>query len=54
VRELSLADEVALDWLERWDAGNNPPKGRNGAGLVRKTIRRAKHHCHVIRFVVEV
>jgi hypothetical protein len=27
VRDLNLSDTVALDWLERWDAGNNPPKG---------------------------
>lgn len=27
VRDLALDDEVALAWLTRWDAGNNPPKG---------------------------
>jgi hypothetical protein len=27
VRDLSLTDDVALGWLERWDAGNSPPKG---------------------------
>jgi hypothetical protein len=27
VRDLALPDPVALDWLERWDAGNRPPKG---------------------------
>jgi hypothetical protein len=27
VRDLALADDVAREWLRRWDAGNNPPKG---------------------------
>lgn len=27
VRDLALADGIALDWLRRWDAGNSPPKG---------------------------
>ncbi len=26
-RDLNLADDVALDWLGRWDQGNSPPKG---------------------------
>jgi hypothetical protein len=26
-RDLALAEDVALDWLRRWDQGNNPPKG---------------------------
>ncbi len=29
VRDLALSDAVALDWLERWDAANRPPKGRD-------------------------
>jgi hypothetical protein len=29
VRDLALSDDVALGWLERWDAGNSPPKGRD-------------------------
>jgi hypothetical protein len=28
VRDLNLPDDVALRWLEEWDAGNRPPKGR--------------------------
>src|SRR5262249_1992046 len=28
VRDLALADALALDWLERWDGGNSPPLGR--------------------------
>jgi len=28
VRDLALADDVALGWLEAWDQGNTPPKGR--------------------------
>jgi hypothetical protein len=27
VRDLGLADDVALQWLRIWDAGNRPPKG---------------------------
>jgi hypothetical protein len=27
VRDMALSDEAALAWLERWDAGNRPPKG---------------------------
>lgn len=27
VRDLALADAIALDWLRLWDLGNNPPKG---------------------------
>ena len=27
VRDLQLSDEVALGWLQRWDTGNQPPKG---------------------------
>jgi hypothetical protein len=28
-RDLQLPDDVALAWLNRWDAKNNPPKGRS-------------------------
>jgi hypothetical protein len=28
VRDKQLPDAEALDWLEQWDAGNRPPKGR--------------------------
>ena len=27
VRDLDLGDKEARPWLERWDAGNRPPKG---------------------------
>jgi hypothetical protein len=27
VRDLQLADDAALPWLQEWDAGNSPPKG---------------------------
>jgi hypothetical protein len=27
VRDLQLPNETALDWLQRWDKGNTPPKG---------------------------
>jgi len=27
VRDMALPDDEALDWLQRWDAANNPPKG---------------------------
>jgi hypothetical protein len=28
IRDLALGEDVALDWLCRWDQGNRPPKGR--------------------------
>jgi hypothetical protein len=28
VRDLNLSDAEALPWLEQWDVGNTPPKGR--------------------------
>jgi hypothetical protein len=28
VRDMALDDATALAWLERWDGGNSPPKGR--------------------------
>ncbi|HJT75690.1 MAG TPA: hypothetical protein VJ739_00660, partial [Gemmataceae bacterium] len=28
-RDLALPDDVALRWLEAWDRGNSPPKGRD-------------------------
>jgi hypothetical protein len=28
VRDMRLGDAEALEWLEAWDAGNRPPKGR--------------------------
>jgi hypothetical protein len=28
VRDMALPDAVALVWLEAWDSGNSPPKGR--------------------------
>jgi hypothetical protein len=28
VRDMALSDPIALEALERWDAGNSPPKGR--------------------------
>jgi hypothetical protein len=29
VRDMALDDDIALQWLELWDRGNNPPKGRD-------------------------
>jgi hypothetical protein len=29
VRDLERADDIALAWLEQWDAGNSPPLGRD-------------------------
>jgi hypothetical protein len=29
VRDMQLADDVALQWLRLWDAGNRPPKGED-------------------------
>jgi hypothetical protein len=38
-RDLALSDSIALDWLERWDAGNNPPKGRECLAEILKNAR---------------
>jgi hypothetical protein len=39
VRDLGQSDEVALPFLEEWDAGNSPPKGTN---RLRKIIHNAR------------
>jgi hypothetical protein len=39
VRDLALVDAIALDWLERWDAGNSPPKGREALAVICKNVR---------------
>jgi hypothetical protein len=41
VRDLALADEVALAWLARWDAGNRPPKGE---ARLREILDSAHHY----------
>jgi hypothetical protein len=67
VRDLEISDDVALDWLRRWDAHNNPPKGDSA---LRKVIAsahaygrhaygggrgvmpsRARSHGHAIRHI---
>jgi hypothetical protein len=40
VRDLALADDVALDWLGRWDAGNRPPKGADCLAEILRNARR--------------
>jgi hypothetical protein len=39
IRDLDLSDSIALDWLERWDSGNKPPKGRECLALILKNAR---------------
>jgi hypothetical protein len=36
VRDMEVADSIALDWLERWDRGNSPPKGREALAIILK------------------
>lgn len=38
VRDLAIADAVALDWLERWDSSNNPPKGRERLAEILRSV----------------
>jgi hypothetical protein len=38
-RDLALGDEPALAWLERWDAGNRPPKGSAALAEILKNAR---------------
>jgi hypothetical protein len=39
-RDLDLADDISLAWLERWDAGNNPPKGKAALEEILANARR--------------
>ncbi len=39
VRDLAVADGIALDWLRRWDAGNSPPKGDEALATILKNAR---------------
>jgi hypothetical protein len=41
VRDMKLSDDVALQWLQRWDAGNTPPKGEQA---LRKCIASAHNY----------
>lgn len=44
VRDLAVADCIALDWLRRWDAGNSPPKGDDRlAGIVKSAHAYGQH-----------
>src|SRR5262249_18714730 len=36
VRDLAIADDVALGWVECWDSGNSPPKGRERLATILK------------------
>jgi hypothetical protein len=37
VRDMDIDDDIALAWLERWDSGNNPPKGRARLAAILKS-----------------
>jgi hypothetical protein len=39
VRDLALADDIALDWLCLWDRGNRPPKGRDCLAEIMRNAR---------------
>jgi hypothetical protein len=41
VRDLALSDEVAMPWLERWDAKNTPPLGESE---LREVLRCAREY----------
>ena len=49
VRDLSLSDSIALDWLERWDAGNSPPKGARPARRDPQIGARLRHAANRLR-----
>jgi hypothetical protein len=40
VRDLNLDDDIALEWLEIWDAGNDPPKGTKRLQQILKSAHR--------------
>jgi hypothetical protein len=44
VRDMEVADSIALDWLERWDSGNNPPKGREALTEILKNAHAHGQH----------
>lgn len=44
VRDMGLSDEVALGWLEIWDAGNRPPKGRDRLAEIVRNARDYGQH----------
>jgi hypothetical protein len=39
VRDLALPDYVALPWLEAWDSGNSPPKGKERLAAILANAR---------------
>jgi hypothetical protein len=39
VRDLALDDGIALEWLQRWDSSNSPPKGRDRLSTILKNAR---------------
>jgi hypothetical protein len=38
-RDLALPDHIALPWLEAWDSGNNPPKGKDRLAVILQNAR---------------
>jgi hypothetical protein len=69
VRDRQLSDEAALAWLQRWDSGNSPPKGkgrlqeilagahrygRKAYGAGLARPGRRRHGLNHIRFTVEM
>jgi hypothetical protein len=46
VRDMALADDIALEWLERWDAGNSPPKGRAVLAEILANAHRYGRHAY--------
>jgi hypothetical protein len=46
VRDLGLPDEKALPWLDRWDAGNTPPKGEARLREILKNAHEYGQHAY--------
>jgi hypothetical protein len=46
VRDLSLSDSEALDWLSRWDAHNSPPKGRERLAEILASAHQYGRHAY--------
>jgi hypothetical protein len=38
-RDMALGDDDALRWLELWDSGNRPPKGRKALAVILENAR---------------
>jgi hypothetical protein len=46
VRDVAVSDDVALEWLSLWDAGNRPPKGESRLREILASAHRYGRHAY--------